>query len=419
MWFGDEIRRGPDLNWWSHPCCLFCSAARCIESATVRPLVLLLDTCCNRHTSHRTAALLPLLVKDKLTQITWCPLTTGPFPEWALTSSWPTMNACNSSNTSLSLNEAADITSFSLSVVFTIVHILTLGVLLFFKMYRKFIYRLLLYTLVAWTISLISWTAYLLTTIKVTSHLVELGTCENPVVTPIFVYIHAASLYFFYLLLTSMGLCLYILAIHHHQFTSWVADLIFLLVCLILSQPLPITVTVLISLNVQYTVPEMIFLALLLLANVGFTALTLVPMCCRACGYNQCMRYVATRESHRQALKEILPLFLLLTPVLSILPYLPLASYFSQWYSSLRICTTGLTLALSFALHLCFLGKTKLKKLRGKSPLLPTLTYGTNVNWPHTHRPTVFTSEGISETCNTDYHVSEDEVDRQLLHNMQ
>ena len=33
----------------------------------------------------------------------------------------------------------------------------------------------------------------------------------------------------------------------------------------------------------------------------------------------------------------------------------------------------------------------------------------------YTHRPTAFTSEGISETCNTDYpHVSEDEVDREL-----
>ena len=60
-------------------------------------------------------------------------------------------------------------------------------------------------------------------------------------------------------------------------------------------------------------------------------------------------------------------------------------------------------------------GKTKLNKLRGKKRPQPT-TYRTIANQPHTHRTTVFTSEGISETCNTDYpHVSEDEVDRQLL----
>ena len=76
------------------------------------------------------------------------------------------------------------------------------------------------------------------------------------------------------------------------------------------------------------------------------------------------------------------------------------------------LLTVGPVIPLSFTIHLCILGKTKLKKLRGrKIPLQPTLTYGTNVNMPCTHRSTVFTSEGISETCNTDYpHVSEDEV---------
>ena len=75
--------------------------------------------------------------------------------------------------------------------------------------------------------------------------------------------------------------------------------------------------------------------------------------------------------------------------------------------------------SLSFAVHLCFLGRTKLKKLRGKKRPLPT-AYGTIAIHPHTHRPTVFTSEGVSETCSTDYpHVSEDEVDRELLHSLQ
>ena len=47
--------------------------------------------------------------------------------------------------------------------------------------------------------------------------------------------------------------------------------------------------------------------------------------------------------------------------------------------------------ALSFALHLFFIRK-KLKKPRGR--ITDTIAC-------RTHRTTVFTSEGISETCNT------------------
>ena len=134
------------------------------------------------------------------------------------------------------------------------------------------------------------------------------------------------------------------------------------------------------------------------------------------------MRSVATRESHRQALREILPLFILLSPSVAVLAYIILAAAWKsadiileRWVSGITISILGLLLPLSFAVHLCFLGKTKLNKLRGKKRPQPT-TYRTIANQPHTHRPTVFTSEGISETCNTDYpHVSEDEVDRKLL----
>ena len=135
---------------------------------------------------------------------------------------------------------AANTVSCSLSVVFTIVHIIALGVLLFFKMYHKFIYRLLLYEFVAWITIPISWTAYLLTTIKVQGQQVEFETSTNSSTFIVNQYFCIGSVTFFYLLQTSMGLCIYILAIHHHQFTSWVADLIFLFVCLILSQPIAI-----------------------------------------------------------------------------------------------------------------------------------------------------------------------------------
>ena len=299
--------------------------------------------------------------------------------------------------------------------------------MVFFKMYHKFIYRLLLYEFVAWIITPISWTAYLLTTIKVQGQQVEFETFTNSSASIIFSYVYLVCLHFTLLLLTSMSLCMYILAIHHHQFTSRVADLIFLLVCLILSQPTAISF--LVTSCLQYQSPATIYkpievtcFILIALATVGFTALTLVPMCCRACGYNLCMRSVATRESHRQALREIIPLYILLSPSVGALVYISLQLAWKsaevslgQWVQGITLSIIGLLLPLSFAVHLCFLGKTKLMKLRGKKRPLPT-TYRTIANQPHTHRPTVFTSEGISETCNTDYpHVSEDEVDRQLL----
>ena len=221
------------------------------------------------------------------------------------------MSLCN--NTSCI---ATDAVGCFLSVVFTIVHVIALGVLVFFKMHRKFIYRLLLYEFVAWIIIPISWTVYILSTIKVQGQQVTFTNSSSIV----FQYFNNGSVIFFYLIQTSMGLCIYILAIHHHQFTSWVADLIFLLVCLILSQPTAISFLVTSCLLYQspatiYMPIEITCYILIALATVGFTALTLVPMCCRACGYNLCMRSVATRESHQQAvLREILPLFILISP---------------------------------------------------------------------------------------------------------
>ena len=60
--------------------------------------------------------------------------------------------------------------------------------------------------------------------------------------------------------------------------------------------------------------------------------------------------------------------------------------------------------------------KSKTKKLRGRNRSLAThKSQGSMAVQQYTRRPTVFTSERISETCNTDYpHVSEDEVDREL-----
>ena len=160
------------------------------------------------------------------------------------------MSLCNNTTSCI----AANTVSCSLSVVFIIV---ALGVLLFFKMYCKFIYRLLLYAFVALITTSISWTAYLFTIIKIQGQQVEFETFTNSSISIIFQYIFLGSQLFSFLLLTSMSLYMtYILAIHHHQFTSWGTDIIFLIVCLILSQLTAITFLVISHL--PYTSPVLL-----------------------------------------------------------------------------------------------------------------------------------------------------------------
>ena len=183
---------------------------------------------------------------------------------------WTTMSLCNNTTSCI----AANTVSCSLSVVFIIV---ALGVLLFFKMYCKFIYRLLLYAFVALITTSISWTAYLFTIIKIQGQQVEFETFTNSSISIIFQYIFLSSQLFSFLLLTSMSLYMHILAIHHHQFTSWGTDIIFLIVCLILSQLTAITFLVISHL--PYTSPVLLPIQkktcfiLLSLVIAGFTAL--------------------------------------------------------------------------------------------------------------------------------------------------
>ena len=75
----------------------------------------------------------------------------------------------------------------------------------------------------------------------------------------------------------------------------------------------------------------------------------------------------------------------------------------------------GLVTALSFVLHLCFIGKANLNKQRGIKKT-PQVNYGT-VNQRHTHHTTVYIEgEGMSETCNTEFlYVSEGEEDTRYL----
>ena len=162
-------------------------------------------------------------------------------------------------------------------------------------------------------------------------------------------------------------------------------------------------------------------IAIPILVNVFLTLLVLVPLCGRACGYNMCVKTIRTKESHRKALKELLPLFIL--PLPPFVPYLILMIGNILYSSNLHIkiallvtSTLGLIATLAFGLHLCFIGKTKLCKQRGRMKT-PQVDYGT-VNQPHTHHTTEYVEgEGImSESCNTEHpYVSEGEEDSRYL----
>ena len=141
--------------------------------------------------------------------------------------------------------------------------------------------------------------------------------------------------------------------------------------------------------------------------------LTLVTLCCRACGYNLCMKTAATIESHRKALREILPFLILIAPF-SFFIWLYLGSLIyksGHVYSVITFGLPGLVCAVSFALHLCFVIK-KLKTIRRRSTIKQSSKYGTITR----NRSTEFTQEGLSESCNTEYVVvSESEHDDQFL----
>ena len=132
------------------------------------------------------------------------------------------------------------------------------------------------------------------------------------------------------------------------------------------------------------------------------------------------MKTTATKESHRKALMEVLPLFILtLLPSFCNSFVIILAGsldnsddvLFSIFVSrNVLYGIPGLFSALSVALHL-FLIRNRLKIKRRKA-----ICYGTVNQQRCTYGTAVYTSEGMSETCNTEYTpVSENEEDTRFL----
>ena len=244
-----------------------------------------------------------------------------------------------------------------------------------------------------------------------------------------------------WVLTSCISFSIYNMVVHNHLFKSWVSDLN----CLLLSLVTPPFMLAILTLAcsgdkqvarslecldneplkspVMFLVMAMLYIAI----NGVFLVTSIVFMCCRASDCNTITWVAATTASHRQALKETMPLLLIPASVLIYIVFESCTIAMSYTYGSSTVYFTqqaffvvnfipsvfGLVIALLFTIHLCLLGKGKLKKLRGVKKQR-VVQYGTMEN--HTNRPTVFTTDRLSETCNTTFpHVSEDEVDRQLF----
>ena len=301
--------------------------------------------------------------------------------------------------------------SASLSGVSTIACIIALGVLLYYKMWRTFIYRLVIYvfmSLIVFSLSNVIMCIYVSIIIR------DSLTNETDLLNVIETFNYSGEAFFFFFV-TSLTVCIYLMALHNYQFT-YKSDL-----CLLISSIFYCVISI--SVSVLYNIAqishmaviEYLFLGLPILINIVFIALTLVPLCCRACGYNLCMKTAATMESHRKALREIIPFYSLVVPfIIYLMSFFPWPFSIGEIvFINVIYSSPGLVCALSFALHLFFIRKN-LKKFRSKKKAPQTTDYGSVQR--RTYHVGSFTSEGISETCNTEHvAVSEDEEDTRFL----
>ena len=313
----------------------------------------------------------------------------------------------------MNLNSGELAASISLAGVSTIACIIAVEGLLYYKMWRTFIYRLVLYMfmfLIVFNSTTIIFFSIELLFESTTTNSIGFNVTE-------FIFFNGC-LTNVSMLMTCITVCIYLMALHNYQFT-YKSDL-----CLLISSVVYLTAVVTLTIinygnvnnsgGMSIAYDTLVYITIPI--NIVFTALTLVPLCCRACGYNLCMKTAATIESHRKALREILPFFILTLPsfFVTILQLVPLFNYDGILVSDVILLTLGLFSSLLFAVHLFFIRKN-LGRLRGNKGALKTTNYG-SVYQLRTHRTAVFTSEGISESCNTEHlPVSEDEVDSRFL----
>ena len=296
------------------------------------------------------------------------------------------MNNSSSSNSSL-LRIQSNIVNVSLAGVSTIACIIALGALLYYKLWRKFIYRLVLYKLLSLTGS--SLATIILCFLLIIKKIREDVNIDS--VIKAFGSFSFGSLAIAIMIAVYIPICIYLMALHNYQFT-YKADL-----CLLIPSILPLILTAIWMVLIYVCKCELvtdltqdIVIVIFFLINIVFTLLTIVPLSCRACGYNMCMKTTATKESHRKALMEVLPLFILtILPSFSFSFVMILGSILHDMLFSIFVFENilygipGLFSALSVALHL-FLIRNRLKIKRKKAICYGTVnqqrcTYGTAV----------------------------------------
>ena len=224
----------------------------------------------------------------------------------------------------------ADYVGLSVAGVSTIACIIALGVLLYYKMWRSFIYRLVLYMFISLIVSSfttvgISLFDYLLISDRnMTLEEVNFASGNQTNLFVINIILHVSlngSQPIASLFVTFINASITLMALRNYQFT-YRSDLCLLALSIVFGI-ISITTTVVVYTRREYDVQiiRKFFASLSIaafLVNFIFVTLTLVPLCCRACcracGYNLCMKTAATIESHRKALREILPLYILLVP---------------------------------------------------------------------------------------------------------
>ena len=182
-----------------------------------------------------------------------------------------------------------DAVAIPLASLSTIACIISLVVLIYFKLYRSFIYRLVFYSFTSLIIFSLSTIAFNILRIDFNLELAAK-------------FISFSLLAISSLLTTALTLSICVLVLCNHQFT-YRADIVVVVFTIILVIPVVLSYT-----------------ALSFLVYIFLTLLALVPLCGRACGYNMCVKTIRTKKSHRKALKEILPLLIL-----------PLSIYFTSF----------------------------------------------------------------------------------------
>ena len=295
----------------------------------------------------------------------------------------------------------------------TVACLLATGALLYFKMYRLFAYRLVLYTLVTLTIFSFIGIVYLLIIEIVISH-------GDPQGFEVVGYLYTGCFFTALSLMSASVFYIRQLDLNFKPHNKLVYDLNYCLVSLLV--PVAYTGAVLIGcynsrIDLNNTSPLLtctdkkainsLPIAVFVLffgINVIFIAAVLVSLCTKAYG---CKAVAVLHEHYQRALKETLSLFIV--PIFSLTyAFFGCVNYMVPSDKNgfvIRLLfgvfggLIGLVAALSFVLHLCILGKAKLRNLRGNTKWLPPPMYGAiNPNPEHSAGGHTTTAPYIQES---------------------